>query len=82
MARCKQRAISRTSFGALSPGMIDGVLPFQNDLRNGDERVALLQQVFNDAWQRLRSVLRCIVEQNDTSGLDFGGYSLGNICSG
>ena len=61
--------------------MVNGVLPFQNDLRNGDKGVAFLQQIFNNARQRFRGVFRCIVEQDNTPGLDFGGYSLCNFIS-
>ena len=34
----------------LPPGMVDGILPFQDDLGNGDEGVSLLQQVLNNTW--------------------------------
>ena len=62
--------------------MVDGILPFQNDLRNGNEGIAFLQQVFNDARQRFGSIFRSIVEQNDAARLNFGGYSFRNVGSG
>ena len=62
--------------------MVNGVLPFQNDLRNGDEGIALFQQALNDTRQGFGSVLRCIMEQNDRTRLDFTCHSLGNVCCG
>ena len=59
--------------------MIDGVLPFQDDLRNGDKRIALLQQVLDNTRQCRRGIFCRVVEQNDAAGLDLGGYSLRNI---
>ena len=61
--------------------MVDGVLPFQDDLRNGDKGVALLQQGLNDPRQSFRRMLRRIVEQHDAPRLDFTRHLLGNIRS-
>jgi hypothetical protein len=33
---------------ALPPGMVDGVLPFQDDLRNGDESVPFPDKIFDN----------------------------------
>ena len=62
-------------FRALSPGMVDGVLPFQDDFRNGDEGIAFLQQTFNDTRQGFGSVLSSIMEQDNGAGLDFTCHS-------
>ena len=55
--------------------MVDGVLPFQDDFRNGDEGIAFLQQTFNDTRQGFGSVLSSIMEQDNGAGLDFTCYS-------
>ena len=75
---CQQTLLSR----ALPAGMIDGVLPFQNDLRNGDKGVSLLQQAFNDPRQRLRGVLGSIVEQHNRPGAHLAGHPFGNVGGG
>lgn len=62
--------------------MVDGVFPFQDDLRNGHEGVTLLQQAFNDTRQRFRSVEGSVMEQHNAPRLDFARHPLGNICGG
>ena len=66
----------------LPPGMIDGVLPFQNDFRNRDKGISFLQKILNNSRQRRRGILRRVVEQDDTSRLDFGCHPLGNVRGG
>ena len=59
--------------------MIDGVLPFQDDLGNGDESIAFLQQMLDNTRQCFRRMLRGIVEQDDAAGLDFARHPFRNI---
>ena len=53
--------------------MVDGILPVQNDLGDGDKGIALLKQGFDDGGQGLRRVDGGIVEQYDGAGLHFPG---------
>ena len=70
------------SLWALSPGVVDGILPFQDDLRNWNESVPFLQQTLNNARQSLRRVLRCVVEQYYGAGTHFLCHPLRNIRRG
>ena len=66
---------------ALPPRMVDGILPFQNDLRNGNKGVAFLQQAFNNPRQCSRSILRRVVKQDDAPRADSGGHPFGDVGS-
>ena len=55
-------------------GVVGAVFSVQNDLGDGDEGVAVLQQGFDNAGQGLWGVLGGIVEENDGTGLYFGDY--------
>lgn len=70
-------------YPALTAGVVHGVVlaagPRHNQLGDGDEGIALLQQTFNDARQRLRRMLGSVVEQDNGAGLHLGGDPLGNI---
>ena len=65
----------------LPSGMVNGIFPVQKDLRNGEERVAILEQFFQDAGQGLRRVFGGVVEQDDGAGLNLFGDTLGNLRS-
>ena len=62
--------------------MVDGVVALQNDLRDGEESVAVFQQGSDDARQSFGGVLGGVVEQDDGAGLDFGGHPLGDLRGG
>ena len=51
--------------------MVDGVFPGEKDLADGDDLVALGQEVVQDAGQGLRRVLPGVVEEDDGAGCDF-----------
>lgn len=73
----------RGSFpGALAAGVVDGevfvVFPRQNELADGDDLVALLDQVFQDAGQSFRRVEGGVVEEDDGAGADLGRDPLGD----
>ena len=55
-------ASAQYSLGTLPACMVNGVLPFQDDLRNGDKGIAFLKQIFNNTRQCFGSVFRSIVE--------------------
>lgn len=59
--------------------MVDGVLPRQDDLGDGDESVSLLEEGLYDGGQRLRGVEGGVVEQDDGPRLNLGGHPLGNL---
>ena len=73
-------ASAQYSLGTLPACMVNGVLPFQDDLGNGDEGIAFLQQMLNNTRQSFGSILRRVVEQDNAAGLHFGSHSLGNVC--
>ena len=56
--------------------MVDGVFAGQEYLRYRDYRVAVGEQGLDYPRQRLRSVLRGIVEQHDAARLHLGGHPL------
>ena len=55
----------------LPPGVVDGVFPGEDDLRDGHKGVPLLEQGLNDGGQGLRGVQGGVVEQNDGPRLHF-----------
>jgi len=65
----------------LLAGMVDGILPRQDDLRDGEESVAVLKQLLDDAGQGFGGVLGGVVEENDGTDLDFGGDPFGDLGS-
>ena len=54
--------------------MVDGVFALQDDLRDGDEAVALTAHVIEDGGQGLRRVFAGIVEQHDAAALQLPRY--------
>ena len=62
--------------------MVDGVFPVQQDLRDGDKGIAVLEELFQDARQSLWSVLGSVVEQDDGPGLDLFGDPFGDLRGG
>ena len=62
--------------GELPPRVVDGVVPRQDQLADGQHGVTLVDEVFQDARQRLRRMKGRIVEQHDTAGLHLGGDPL------
>ena len=65
--------------GALPPGVVYGVLPLQNELRNGHQRVPLPNEILNDPRQGLRRVLGRVVKQADGPRLNLACHPLRNI---
>ena len=51
--------------------MVDGVLPGENDLGDGDKGVALLEEGLDDGGQGLRGVEGGVVEQDNGPGLSW-----------
>ena len=72
--------------GALAPGVVDGViLPAgsgEDQFRDGDEGIALLEEGLDDGGQGLRGVEGGVVEQDDGAGLDLGGHPLDDLSGG
>ena len=66
----------------LSAGVVDGIVPGEDDLGNGDEGVAFLKQTLNDTGQSLRGVFCGIVEQDDGAGTDLACDPLGDVRCG
>lgn len=62
--------------------MIDGIVPGEDDLGDGDEGIALLQQALDDTGQGLRGMLGGVVEQDDGAGAYLGCDSLGDVRRG
>ena len=58
-----------SSGGALPSGVVDGILPLQNQLGDGHKLVAILKQGLDDAGQGLRRVLGGVVEEDDGARL-------------
>ena len=63
----------------LPAGVIDGVLPGENDLGNRDEGVALLEEGLDDGGQGLRGVEGGVVKEDDGAGLHLGGHSFDDL---
>lgn len=62
--------------------MVDGVLPREDNLGDGDKGVALLKECLNDIGQGLWGVEGGVVEQDDGARLDLGGDAPGNLAGG
>jgi len=74
------------SSGQLLARVVDGVVraarPGDDELGDGQELIALLQQIFNDGGQSLRGVEGGVVEEYDGAGLHLGGDPLGDVGGG
>lgn len=68
--------------GALPPGMVDGVLPVQNQLGDGHKGVSLLGQLFQNGRQRLRGVEGGVVKEHDGPRPHLAGHPLGDLLGG
>lgn len=62
--------------GELPPRVVDGIVPRQDQLTDGQHGVALVDEVLQNPRQRLRRMKGRIVEQHDTAGLHLGGDPL------
>ena len=56
--------------------MIDGVGGLQDQLGDGNDGVAVVDEIFQNTRQRLRCVECRVVEQHNAAGLHLGGDSL------
>ena len=59
--------------GTLAAGVVHHVVPVQNQLRNGENGITLLDKILQNRGQGLRCVEGGIVEQHDASRRDSGG---------
>lgn len=66
----------------LPPGVVDGILPGENDLGDGHEGIALLEEGLEDSGQGLRRMEGGVVEQDDGARLNLGGHPLDNLPGG
>ena len=64
---------------ALPAGVVDGVLPGEDDLRDGDKGVALLEKSLDDGGQGLGGVKGGVVKQDDGPRLHLGGHPPGDL---
>ena len=55
---------------ALSAGTVDEAVAVQQDLRHGDDAVAVRKQRVQDSRQRLGGMLGGVMEEHDAAGLD------------
>ena len=62
--------------------MVDGVISGENDLGDGDEGIALLQQALDNTGQSFGCVLGSVMKQDDGAGADLGGDSFGDVGCG
>ena len=60
----------KISGGAHPPGVVQREVPLQQQLGDGHDPVAVLQQELQHVGQGLRRVLRRVVEQHDVAGAD------------
>ena len=56
--------------------VVDGVLPCQDQLADGQHGIAVVDEVFQDPRQRLRRVERRVMEQHDAARLHLGRHPL------
>lgn len=68
--------------GHLFAGVVDGVGLGEDNFGDGDKRITLLEQRFDDGWQRLRSVKGGIVKEDDGPRLYLRGHPLDDLRSG
>ena len=62
--------------------MVDGVRPGQENLRNGNKGISLLQQPLDDGGQSRGGVLGGIVKQHDGAGLHPARHPLCDLAGG
>ena len=72
----------RVSGRTLPSGVIDGVLPGEDDLGDGHEGVALPEEGLEDGGQGLRRMEGGVMEQDDGAWLDLGGHPLDDLAGG
>ena len=60
----------------LPAGVVDGVGRGENELGDGEDGVAVVDEVGEDSGQRLRRVEGGVVEQHDAARLYLGGHPL------
>ena len=60
----------------LPAGVVDGVGRVEDELGDGDDGVAVVDEVGEDSGQRLRRVEGGVVEQHDAARLYLGGHPL------
>ena len=60
----------------LPPRVVDGVVSCQDQLADGQHGVALVDEVLQNAGQRLRRMQRGVVEQHDAPRLHLGRHPL------
>ena len=58
----------------LPAGVVDGVGRGENELGDGEDGVAVVDEVGEDSGQRLRRVEGGVVEQHDAARLHLGGH--------
>ncbi len=68
--------------GQLPSCVVDGVGLGEDDLGDGDEGIAVLQELFDDAGQGLGGVEGRVVEEHDGPRLHLGGHPLSNLTGG
>ena len=89
---CVKEAVPRDGLlcalrlGALLAGMVDGVirvvLSGENELRDGNKGVALLEQSLQNGGQGLGGVKGGVVKQDNGPGLYLGGHPPGDLSGG
>lgn len=67
------------SAGALTAGVVDGVVPGQNQLGDGHKGIALLGQLLQNGGQRLRGVKGRVMKEHDGPRPHLAGHPLGNL---
>ena len=60
----------------LAAGMVDGIVPRQDQLADGHHRIAVVDEIFQNPRQGLRSMERSVMEQHDAARLHLGGDPL------
>ena len=63
----------------LLAGVVDGVVPGEDQLRYGDKGIAFLNQAFDDGGQGFRRVFCGVVEEDDGAGLNLGGDTAADL---
>lgn len=67
---------------ALPPGMVDGIIAGEDQLRDGHEGIALLGELFQDRGQGLGGVESRIMKENDGPRAYLAGHPLGDLVGG
>lgn len=63
----------------LPSGVVDGGAALEDQLGDGNDGIAVLEEVFDDGRERFGGVERGVVEQDDAAGVDLGCYALRNL---